>query len=58
MGLLLACIFVLLPRRRFRAVRSSPTKLAYLATRQPTTPAFTGSPVLAFRHVPFDHWQR
>jgi hypothetical protein len=31
---------------------------AYLTTRQATTPAFTGSPVLTLRHVPFDQWQR
>src|ERR1700674_736514 len=32
--------------------------IAYVARRQPTTPAFTGSPVLTLRHVPFDQWQR
>ena len=28
--------------------------IAYLTTRQPTTPAFTASPVLTLRHAPFD----
>jgi hypothetical protein len=32
--------------------------IVYIATRQPTTPPFTGSPVPTLRHAPFDQWQR
>ncbi len=32
--------------------------IAHLATRHPTTPAFTGSPVPTLRHVPPDQWHR